>query len=102
MRQYALLALTLVSFTTPLGAQDVPPAGSRLGSVTGGDFQEAHLLIENKCTPCHSTGRIEEALSAGKEMQSIQHRMEQKGVSLKADEQMVLGIFWKQTPLKKR
>lgn len=96
------LALTLFSITTLLAAQEVPPSGSNLGSVTGGDFQEAHLLIENKCTPCHSAGRIEEALSAGKEMLSIQHRMEQKGVSLKADEQTVLGIFWKQTPLKKK
>ena len=103
MRQSLVLtlALTLFSITT-LRAQVVPPAGSNLGSVTGGDFKHAHLLIEKRCTACHTDQRIKDALIAGKDMKQIQTRMELKGLSLTVDEKSVLGIFWQQTPLKKK
>lgn len=94
------LALTLFSATTLQAAQEVPASGSHLGGVTGGVFNDAHLVIDNKCVKCHSGKRIEEALSTGKDMKIIQQRMEQKGVKLTADEQSVLGIFWKESPLK--
>jgi len=94
------MALTLFSVTTLRAAQEVPPSGTKLGGVTGGVFKDAHLVIDNKCVSCHSGKRIEEALAAGEDMQKIQQRMEQKGVKLTADEQTVLGIFWKDSPLK--
>lgn len=93
-------ALTLFSFTTMHAAQEVPTSGSNLGSVSGGVFKEAHMVIDRKCVSCHTAERIEQAVAAGKNMQKIQHRMEQKGVQLTADEQTVLGIFYKQTPFK--
>jgi uncharacterized membrane protein len=96
------LALTLISVTPLLAAQGVPASGTNLGSVTGGSFKEAHLVIDKKCTSCHSAKRIEQALSAGKNMQEIQHRMELKGVKMTSNEHSVLGIFWKETPLKKQ
>jgi uncharacterized membrane protein len=95
------LALTLLSAASIRAAQEVPSSGSNLGSVTGGDFQKAHLVIDKKCTACHTAKRIEEALAAGKDMLKIQHQMELKGVKLTSNEHQVLGIFWKQTPLKK-
>ena len=99
------IILTLAVALSPLGtlqaAREIPPSGSNLASVTGGDFKKAHLVIEKRCTQCHSAKRIEDAVAAGKDMQQIQHRMEQKGVKLTADEHTVLGIFWKQSPLKK-
>lgn len=96
------LALTLFSISTLRAAQEVPVSGTNLGSVTGGDFSTAHLIIDKKCTSCHTAKRIEEALAAGKNMMEIQHRMELKGVGLTPGETSVLGIFWKNTPLKKR
>ena len=96
------LALALFSSTTLQAADEAPPSGSHLGSITGGDFDKAHLIIDNKCISCHSATRIEEALAAGKSMQEIQRRMEQKGVMLSTNERSVLGIFWKETPLKPR
>lgn len=96
------MALTLFYSTTLRAAQEVPDSGSNLGSVTGGEFKKAHLVLEKKCTSCHTDKRIEEALAAGKNMQEIQHRMELKGAKLNATERSVLGIFWKKTPLKKR
>jgi len=95
------MALTLFSVTT-LRAAQVPRSGTNLGGVTGGVFKDANLVIGNKCVSCHSGKRIEEALAAGKDMQKIQQQMEQKGVKLSADEQTVLGIFWKESPLKER
>ena len=96
------LALTLFATLTLRAGQEIPPSGDELGSVTGGDFQKAQLVIDNKCIPCHSPKRIEEALAADKDLGRIQKRMEQKGVSLTADEETVLGVFWKETPLKAR
>ncbi|HBA90079.1 MAG TPA: cytochrome C [Geobacter sp.] len=98
----ATIALTMLSVTTLNAAQEVPQSGSNLGSVSGGAFNHAHMVIDNKCVKCHSSQRIEEAIAAGKNMQQIQQRMEQKGVKLTADEQQVLGIFWKESPLKPR
>jgi uncharacterized membrane protein len=95
------LALTLFSASALQAAQDAPASGRNLGSVTGGNFKKAQLVIEKRCTSCHTAKVIEDAFAAGKNMLEIQHRMEQKGVRLSADEHSVLGIFWKQTPLKK-
>lgn len=102
LKASATASLTLLAAGLLHAAQTPPPAGAKLGSVTGGTFKEAHLVIDNKCLKCHTSHRIEAALSAGKDMQEIQRRMEQKGVKLSADEQKVLGIFWKETPLRQK
>jgi uncharacterized membrane protein len=82
--------------------QTPPPSGHSLGSVTGGDFrQKANMVIQKKCTACHSSKVIEQAIAAGKNMQKIQQRMEQKGVKLSANDRTVLGVFWQRTPLKR-
>lgn len=94
-------AVALV-FTVPLwAAQDAPPTASNLGNVVGGDFQKAHTIIQAKCTLCHTDKRIDAALSANKDMTKIQREMEQRGARLNANEREVLGIYWKQNPLKK-
>lgn len=97
-----IMTLTLLSVTSLQAAQTPPPAGKDLGSVSGGVFNEAHLVIDNKCLKCHTGTRIEEALSAGKDMQMIQQRMEQKGAKLTTDEKSALRIFWRETPLRQK
>lgn len=106
MRQHlvlpATLAVALLSIATVSAfEQNPPPAGHTLGNVKGGNFRKANVVIEKKCISCHSSKVIENAVAAGKNMQEIQARMEQKGVALSADDRQVLGIFWQQTPLKK-
>jgi uncharacterized membrane protein len=92
--------ITLV-FAAPLwAAQDAPPSGSNLGNVVGGDFKKAHAIIQAKCTICHSEKRIDAALSSRKDMVKIQREMEKRGAKLNANEREVLGIYWKQNPLK--
>lgn len=94
--------LTLIPIATLHAAQEFPASGRNLGSVTGGDFNKAHLVIQKKCIACHSEKVIEQAVAAGKDMQAIQQRMERKGAKLTADERTVLGVFWEKTPLKRR
>lgn len=97
-------AITLAGLLFPAAlvvAAPLPPSsGTQLGKVTGGEFREANVLIKRKCTSCHNDDRIQKALAAGKDMEMIQQRMEKKGVNLSVDEQDVLGVFWKETPLK--
>lgn len=78
-----------------------PPTGHSLGSVSGGDFKMANTVIQKKCISCHSRKVIDQAIAAGKNMQKIQERMEQKGARLNANDKAVLGVFWQQTPLRK-
>ena len=76
------------------------PAGTE--AQNGGNSTAAHSIIESKCTRCHSSKRIDAALSSEKDMFRIQQEMEKKGVILNASERDVLGIYWKdQHPLKK-
>ena len=105
MRQKAVLtiAITLFSITTAWAVWEAPAAGisgSNLGAVTGGDFKKAHEVINQRCVTCHTSERIDAAMAAGKDMTQIQKLMEKKGVKLDSKEHEVLGIFWKQSPLK--
>jgi len=105
MRKSAVLtiAMTLFSITTAWALWDVPSSkttGSNLGAVTGGEFKQAHEVISKKCVSCHTEDRISAAFLSGKNMNQIQQEMEKKGAKLDSKEREVLGIFWKQTPLK--
>lgn len=104
MRKRTVVAfpLLLATATSLWGGQEPPPTGKNLGGVTGGDFKPALQIIEKKCTACHSSGRISSALTSHKDMLAIQKEMEKKGAKLSTNEREVLGIYWKQTPLKEK
>ena len=106
MRQHLVVtmtvAVTIFSSSTLWAAQQFPTSGHSLGSVTGGHFGKAQAVIQKRCISCHSEKVIEDAIASGKNMQQIQQRMEQKGVRLSANDRTVLGVFWQQTPLKKK
>jgi uncharacterized membrane protein len=71
-----------------------------LGSVQGGTFTKARAVITKRCITCHSSEKIDAALTSGKDMGAIQREMELKGARLDASEREVLGIYWRQNPLK--
>jgi hypothetical protein len=99
----AVFATASLAIADGEGFREIPPpAGHSLGSVTGGNFKMNNVVIQKKCVSCHSDKVIRDAIAAGKNMQQIQQRMEAKGVQLSADDRSVLGIFWKNTPLKKK
>jgi uncharacterized membrane protein len=96
-----ITAAMLALCSAPLSAQP-PQQGSNLGSVQGGDFNKAQVVIAQRCTRCHSSAKIDAALKAGKDLGSIQKEMEKKGARLSAKEREVLGIYWQQNPLKQK
>lgn len=57
-------------------------------------------VIEEKCMACHNRKRIDEAVSARKDMEEVLLRMEKKGVVLTEQERRVIGVFGTQTPFK--
>ncbi len=99
---FATTLLLLAISATPLWSAEVTQTGSNLGSVTGGDFKAAHSILEQKCTRCHSGKLIDAALSANRDMPRLQKEMEKKGATLSSNERKVLGIYWKQNPLKQK
>ncbi|GFO70756.1 hypothetical protein GMLC_43350 [Geomonas limicola] len=96
------IAVTLLSLSSAWALWETPAktSGSKLGAVTGGEFKQAHEVISKKCVSCHTEDRISAAFLSGKNMTKIQQEMEKKGAKLEPKEREVLGIFWKQTPLK--
>ncbi|MBT0666071.1 cytochrome C [Geobacter pelophilus] len=97
-----IASLLLLVTAAPALAVDPAKAGTNLGNVRGGDFSKARSIIDKNCTTCHKSSKIDEALSAGKDMSAIQREMETRGAKLSAKEREVLGIYWKQSPLKKK
>lgn len=99
---YVTAIAALLVCATPLMAAVAPQGVSNMGNVRGGDALPAKRIIEIKCTTCHSSKLIEDAMLANKDMEKIQMEMEKKGAKLNANERDVLGIYWKQqNPLKK-
>jgi uncharacterized membrane protein len=95
--------LMMLSASSLAWGKEMPQKVSNMGNVRGGDVQEAHGIIEKKCTRCHSSKVIDAAIFANKDMQKIQIEMEKKGAKLNSNERDVLGIYWKeQNPLKKQ
>jgi len=96
------IAVTLLSLSSAWALWGTPAqtSGSKLGAVTGGEFKQAHEVISKKCVSCHTEDRIRAAFLSGKNMAQIQQEMEKKGAKLDPKEREVLGIFWKQSPLK--
>jgi len=93
-----ILAMFTAGIITVAHASD----GKNLGKVTGGDFGTANAVIEKRCTACHGREKIDAALKSGKNLAKIQKDMEKRGARLDTKEREVLGIYWKQNPLKQK
>lgn len=95
------IVITLLSAAAVYAAGNHAQSGANLGNVRGGDFSQAHSIIQKNCTRCHSADKIDAALTSGKDMFKIQKEMEKRGANLNSNEQEVLGIYWKHpNPLK--
>jgi hypothetical protein len=103
MKSGYLAALIAIPLCCSAAWASVAPHGvSNMGNVKGGDVGPAQIIIDKKCTKCHSVKIVEAAVFANKDMEKIQREMEKKGAKLDAGEREVLGIYWKQqNPLKK-
>jgi len=81
--KYAVLITSMVLFaaTVVLAADPTDP-------------EEYREIIEKRCTLCHTSERIEEAIRAGRDMNQILNKMMAMGATLSDQEQKVLGTFW--------
>ncbi|BCR03319.1 hypothetical protein DESUT3_03880 [Desulfuromonas versatilis] len=93
-RTAQLLAVALLAFVTP-GLALV----ENLGALTPKINSEAQLIIDSRCTVCHTRERIDQAIEMRRDMQEIQQRMLEQGAVLSERDKSVLGTFWG-SPLK--
>ena len=58
------------------------------------DGAEAQRIIEDRCTQCHTSERLEVAMQRGDNFAEIMTKMIRLGARIDRNEQEVLGIFW--------
>ena len=86
----ALLLLPVSAFAVPGDVKDVH-------RLPGND--EFQSTIENRCTICHTRGRVDKALQE-EDLDALLQRMIERGATLSERDRNVLGTFWG-SPLKK-
>lgn len=85
-----LLLLPVTAIAVPGGADDVH-------RLPGNDeFQDT---IENRCTICHTRGRVDKALGQDEDLDVLLQRMIERGAIISERDRNVLGTFWG-SPLK--
>jgi len=58
------------------------------------DNAEAQRIIQDRCTQCHTSERLEQAMQRGDNFDEIMTKMIRLGAKIDSKEQEVLGIFW--------
>lgn len=58
------------------------------------DNAEAQRIIKDRCTQCHTTERLNQAMQHGANFDEIMTKMIRFGAQIDSKEQEVLGIFW--------
>lgn len=81
----------------PVTAIAVPGAVHDVHRLPGND--EFQGTIENRCTICHTRGRVDRALGQGEDLDDLLQRMIERGAIVSERDKSVLGTFWG-SPLK--
>ncbi len=81
----------------PVAASAVTDAVHNVHSLPAND--EFQTTIENRCTICHTRGRVDKAFGAGSDLDPLMQKMIERGAILSERDQKVLGTFWG-SPLK--
>ena len=63
------------------------------------DNDEFQNTIENRCTICHTRGRVDKALGQEEDLEVLLQRMIERGAIISERDRNVLGTFWG-SPLK--
>jgi len=88
-----LAGLLLLPFT----AIAVPGAVHDVHRLPAND--EFQSTIENRCTICHTRGRVDKALGQEEDLDVLLQRMIERGAIISERDRNVLGTFWG-SPLK--
>ena len=81
----------------PVTAIAVPGAVHDVHRLPGND--EFQSTIENRCTICHTRGRVDKALGQEEDLDVLLQRMIERGAIISERDRNVLGTFWG-SPLK--
>jgi hypothetical protein len=81
----------------PVTAIAVPGAVHDVHRLPGND--EFQSTIENRCTICHTRGRVDRALGQEEDLDVLLQRMIERGAIISERDRNVLGTFWG-SPLK--
>ena len=81
----------------PVTAIAVPGAVHDVHRLPGND--EFQSTIENRCTICHTRGRVDRALGQNEDLDVLLQRMIERGAIISERDRNVLGTFWG-SPLK--
>ena len=81
----------------PVTAIAVPGAVHDVHRLPAND--EFQNTIENRCTICHTRGRVDKALGQEEELDVLLQRMIERGAIISERDRNVLGTFWG-SPLK--
>ena len=76
----------------PVTAIAVPGAVHDVHRLPGND--EFQGTIENRCTICHTRGRVDRALGQGEDLDDLLQRMIERGAIVSERDKSVLGTFW--------
>ena len=81
----------------PVTAIAVPGAVHDVHRLPAND--EFQSTIENRCTICHTRGRVDKALGQEEDLDVLLQRMIERGAIISERDRNVLGTFWG-SPLK--
>ena len=81
----------------PVTAIAVPGAVHDVHRLPGNN--EFQSTIENRCTICHTRGRVDKALGQEEDLDVLLQRMIERGAIISERDRNVLGTFWG-SPLK--
>ena len=81
----------------PVSAIAVPGAVHDVHRLPAND--EFQNTIENRCTICHTRGRVDKALGQEEDLDILLQRMIERGAIISERDRNVLGTFWG-SPLK--
>ena len=81
----------------PVTVIAVPGAVHDVHRLPGND--EFQSTIENRCTICHTRGRVDRALGQEEDLDILLQRMIERGAIISERDRNVLGTFWG-SPLK--
>lgn len=91
------LILLAALFLLPVTATAVPVATNDVHRLPGND--EFQNTVENRCTICHTRGRVDKALGQEEDLDALLQRMIERGAIISERDRNVLGTFWG-SPLK--
>ena len=91
------LLLLAALLLLPVTAIAVPEAVHDVHRLPGND--EFQSTIENRCTICHTRGRVDRALGQEEDLDVLLQRMIERGAFISERDRNVLGTFWG-SPLK--